>query len=46
VKVSTECVYYKLTIDNDTVIEIDVVNFVENVGGQDRLAKYRNILGL
>ncbi|HCL5287855.1 TPA: phage major tail tube protein [Salmonella enterica subsp. enterica serovar Muenchen] len=46
VKVSMECVYYKLTIDNETVIEIDVVNFVENVGGNDRLDKYRNILGL
>jgi P2 family phage contractile tail tube protein len=45
-KVTTHCTYYKVTIDGTIFIEIDVINFVETIGGVDRLAKHRQILGL
>lgn len=45
-KVTTQCTYYKLTIDGTDIVEIDTINFVEKVAGTDRLAKFRNILGL
>ncbi|EAW1261773.1 phage major tail tube protein [Salmonella enterica] len=45
-KVSSQCTYFKLSIDGELIVEIDTPNFVENVAGKDRLAKHRNILGL
>ncbi|WP_447878441.1 phage major tail tube protein [Serratia fonticola] len=45
-KISTQCTYYKMTIDGQDWVEIDVINFVEIIGGVDRLAKHRTILGL
>jgi P2 family phage contractile tail tube protein len=44
-KVKTDLTYYKLTINGAVIVEIDLVNFVENVGGVDRLAEYRTALG-
>ncbi|MDR6469545.1 P2 family phage contractile tail tube protein [Paraburkholderia graminis] len=45
-KVSTTCSYYKLTINGETVIEIDLINMVENVNGEDLLADLRKAIGL
>jgi P2 family phage contractile tail tube protein len=45
-KVVTEISYYKLTINGEDVIEIDVINMVEKVNGDDRLAKTRKAIGL
>jgi P2 family phage contractile tail tube protein len=38
--------YYKLTIDNEEIIEIDLTNMIERVGGVDMLAKQRQALGI
>ncbi len=38
--------YYKLLIDGQDVIEIDHVNYKENVGGVDRLARTRAAIGI
>ncbi|BCB23193.1 head closure [Burkholderia phage FLC5] len=45
-KVSTTCSYYKLTVNGETVIEIDLINMVENVNGDDLLADLRKAIGL
>ncbi|UIN05299.1 phage major tail tube protein [Yersinia ruckeri] len=44
-KVSTQCTYYKLTVDGKDVIEIDVVNMVEKVNGVDLLEAHRKAIG-
>ncbi|MFN7042963.1 MAG: phage major tail tube protein [Acidovorax temperans] len=38
--------YYKLTINGETLIEIDAVNMIEMVNGVDRLAESRAALGI
>lgn len=38
--------YYKLTINGETLIEIDAVNMIEMVSGVDRLAEVRAALGI
>lgn len=38
--------YYKLTIDNEEIIEIDIINMIEIVDGVDHLAAHRNALGI
>ena len=38
--------YYKLSINGETLIEIDAVNMVEMVNGVDRLAEVRAALGI
>lgn len=38
--------YYKLTVDGTVEVEIDLMNFVETIGGVDRLEAQRNALGL
>jgi uncharacterized protein len=38
--------YYKLSIDGQEVIEIDLLNFVEKVAGKDRLEDQRKAIGL
>ena len=43
--ITTTCSYYKLTVDNEDIIEIDLLNFIEKVGGVDMLEKQRNALG-
>ncbi|PKE29351.1 phage major tail tube protein [Rahnella sp. AA] len=45
-KVTTQCTYFKLTIDGKELIEIDTVNMVEIVNGVDRLSEHRTALGL
>jgi P2 family phage contractile tail tube protein len=45
-KVTSALSYYKLTINGTTEVEIDFVNFVEIVGGKDRLAEQRKALGI
>ena len=44
-KVTTQCTYFKLTIDGKELIEIATVNMVEVVNGVDRLAEHRTALG-
>lgn len=46
IKVTSELSYYKLTMDGVTVIEIDFVNMIEIVNGEDRLASVRLALGI
>ena len=38
--------YYKLTVDGEQVLEIDLVNLVEIVHGEDRLSAVRAALGV
>lgn len=45
-KVVTNCVYYKLTVNGVVEVEIDILGMKENIGGVDRLAPQRNILGI
>lgn len=45
-KYTTTCSYYKLTINNETIIELDFVNAIENIGGIDRSADIRRAIGL
>lgn len=44
--VTTTCSYYKLTIDGNVEIEIDLLNFVFMVNGNDMLAEHRAAIGL
>jgi P2 family phage contractile tail tube protein len=45
-KFTTTCTYYKLTIDSNVEIEIDLLNFIFNVNGEDLLAAHRSALGI
>lgn len=45
-KFSVACSYYKLSINDVPVIEIDPLNFIFMVDGVDRLADQRRALGL
>lgn len=45
-KVKSSCSYYKLTVNGTVLVEIDHVNFVEVINGQDMLAKQRTAIGL
>lgn len=38
--------YYKLSIDGDEVIEIDLLNMIEKINGVDMLAEQRKAIGL
>jgi hypothetical protein len=40
------CSYYKLTVAGEVAIEIDLVNMVEVINGEDRLSKMRATLGI
>jgi P2 family phage contractile tail tube protein len=44
--ITTTCSYYKLIVDNEDIIEIDLLNFIENVNGVDMLEKQRAAIGL
>lgn len=46
IEVTTTCSYYKLTVDGEEILEIDVPGMVLNVRGVDRLAERRQALGL
>jgi P2 family phage contractile tail tube protein len=45
-KVKSDLSYYKLDVNGEVLIEIDLVNFVEVVGGVDRLAEQRAAMGV
>ena len=45
-KFKTACSYYKLVVNGETLVEIDLVNMVENVAGTDNLAATRAALGI
>lgn len=44
--ITTSCSYYKLMIDGVTLIEIDLLNSIFLVNGEDRLAQHRANIGL
>ncbi|MRR50802.1 MAG: phage major tail tube protein [Rhodocyclaceae bacterium] len=44
--VKSTLTYYKLTIDGQEVIEIDLLNLIEKVKGKDMLADQRKAIGL
>ena len=46
IQTTTTCSYYKLVIDGEDIIEIDVPGMVFIVRGEDRLADRRAALGL
>lgn len=46
ISVTTTCSYYKLTVDGQEIIEIDLPGMVFRVRGVDRLAQRRRALGL
>jgi P2 family phage contractile tail tube protein len=45
-KVTSELSYFKLEINGEVVIEIDILNMIERVNGEDRLADQRKALGI
>jgi len=45
-KVKSALTYYKLSVNGEVWIEIDLVNFIEKVFGVDRLAEQRRAIGL
>ncbi len=45
-KIVTELSYYKLTINGETIIEIDALGMVETVNGTDTLQSIRQAIGL
>ncbi|SCX53036.1 phage major tail tube protein [Variovorax sp. EL159] len=46
IKVKSALSYYKLSINGEVIMEIDFVNFIEVIGGVDRMAQIRLALGL
>lgn len=46
VKINSSLSYYKLSIDGELVIEIDIINMVMIVDGKDQLQDVRMALGL
>ncbi len=45
-KITTECVYYKESLNGVVVTEIDILNMIEIVDGVDRLKEQRRALGM
>lgn len=45
-KVKGALTYYKLTVAGQVEAEIDLLNFVETIGGEDRLADQRKAIGV
>lgn len=45
-KVKGNLTYYRLVWDGEDIIEIDVLNLIEKVGGTDLMARVREILGI
>lgn len=46
IQISTAISYYKLSINGQTVIEIDFVNMIEIIDGTDLMADIRTAIGL
>ena len=40
------CAYLKVEVDNETVLEIDKINMIFNVNGEDLLAEVRDAIGM
>lgn len=45
-EITTTCTYYRLVVDGEDIIEIDILNFVCIVDGVDLLAEHRRNIGL
>lgn len=45
-EITVTCTYYKLTVDGEVIIEIDLLNFVFMVDGVDMLEAHRRNIGL
>lgn len=45
-KISTNCTYYKETINGETVIEIDIFNLVHMIGSVDKQEAVRRAIGM
>ncbi|HEJ3970073.1 phage major tail tube protein [Pseudomonas aeruginosa] len=45
-KITTTLTYYKLSVDGDTLIEIDLLNMIHIVDGEDLLAAHRKAIGI
>jgi P2 family phage contractile tail tube protein len=45
-KVMVNAAYYRLSVDSEELIEIDMINMIEKVGGIDRLESQRANLGI
>lgn len=45
-KITTALSYYKLTVDGRVEIEIDLLNFISVVDGEDLLAAHRKAIGI
>lgn len=45
-KVTTVASYYKLSVNGETIIEIDFVNMIENMNGTDLMQALRTAIGL
>lgn len=44
--VNMNCTYYKVIVDGETIIEIDVLNMIEFINGVDMMEKHRRAIGL
>lgn len=44
--ITTTCSYYKLSVDGNEEIEIDLLNFIFKVNGTDMLEEHRKAIGL
>lgn len=45
-KITSALTYYKLTVDGEEIIEIDLLNFIYVVDGKDMLEAHRKALGI
>ncbi|AWK14759.1 phage major tail tube protein [Candidatus Fukatsuia symbiotica] len=45
-KISSKNTYYKLTINNEVIVEIDTLNMIEISNGNDLLQEHRRAIGL
>lgn len=45
-KIKSNLSYYKLSVDNEEIIEIDLINYVFKVNGEDKLEAMRKAIGL
>ena len=45
-KVTTVASYYKLSVNGEDLIEIDFINMIEKINGNDLLAALRTAIGL
>lgn len=45
-KITTTCSYYKLVVNGEVIIEVDLLNFIEIIDGVDMLEAQREALGI